>query len=162
MTVTTEISGAHDFDFFFGSWRVRHRRLAKRLGDCSEWVDFEGTCQTAPLLDGLGNLDDNFLDLPGDPYRALTLRSFDPATGKWAIWWLDGRTPHQLDVPMTGEFKNGLGTFYAHDTFDGKPIKVRFLWSRITPLSCHWEQAFSPDEGATWETNWIMDFERAA
>ncbi|TJV23098.1 MAG: DUF1579 domain-containing protein, partial [Mesorhizobium sp.] len=23
-----------------------------------------------------------------------------------------------------------------------------------------WEQAFSPDGGKTWETNWIMDFAR--
>ena len=24
-----------------------------------------------------------------------------------------------------------------------------------------WEQAFSPDRGQSWETNWIMDFRRA-
>ena len=26
-----------------------------------------------------------------------------------------------------------------------------------TPTSCHWEQAFSPDGGKTWETSWVQD-----
>jgi hypothetical protein len=153
---------SHDFDFFFGSWSVRHRQLAERLNDCDRWREFGGTCKTVPSLGGYGNIDDNILDSPGGSYRAVTLRSFDPATGKWAIWWLDGRHPHRLDVPMIGAFENGVGTFHADDEFQGAPIKVRFLWSRITSTSCCWEQAFSGDGGENWETNWIMDFERTA
>jgi hypothetical protein len=57
-------------------------------------------------------------------------------------------------------FQGGVGTFFANDTFRGKPIRVRFVWSQITPSSAHWEQAFSPDEGKTWEINWKMDFTR--
>ena len=42
-------------------------------------------------MDGYGNADDNVLDLPnGRAYRAVTLRAYDPETGQWAIWWLDG------------------------------------------------------------------------
>ena len=40
------------------------------------------------------------------------------------------------------------------------PILVRFLWSDITPTTCRWEQAFSVDDGATWEVNWIMESTR--
>jgi hypothetical protein len=58
-------------------------------------------------------------------------------------------------------FHNGVGTFYANDTFNGKPIRIRFIWSEITPKSRHWEQAFSPDGGKTWETNWVQDLTRA-
>jgi hypothetical protein len=28
--------------------------------------------------------------------------------------------------------------------------------------AARWEQAFSDDGGATWETNWTMDFARVA
>ena len=31
-----------------------------------------------------------------------------------------------------------------------------------TPASAHWEQAFSPDGGKTWEVNWVMEFSRAS
>ena len=62
---------------------------------------------------------------------------------------------------MRGGFKDGIGTFLADETFNGRPIKVRFRWSEITPKSARWEQAFSPDGGATWETNWVMHFSRA-
>jgi hypothetical protein len=162
MQESDEKSPTHDFDFFFGSWRVRHRRLKERLAQCDEWEEFEGSTTTQPLLGGFGNVDDNILELPGAAYRAVTLRAFDPKTQQWAIWWLDGRNPHQLDVSMLGGFADGVGTFLADDSLNGKPIKVRFLWSRITPRSCRWEQAFSADDGVEWETNWIMDFERTA
>jgi hypothetical protein len=36
------------------------------------------------------------------------------------------------------------------------------MWSRITATSAHWEQALSSDGGKTWETNWIMEFQRSA
>ena len=152
----------HDFDFFFGSWRIHHHQLKKRLAGCNEWQDFAGACITRPTLGGQGNMDDNVIEAPGGTYRAVTMRAFDPETQKWAIWWLDGRTPHTLDVPMLGSFADGVGTFLADDVFESKPIKVRFLWSRITHKSCRWEQAYSPDGGASWETNWLMDFTRTA
>jgi hypothetical protein len=62
---------------------------------------------------------------------------------------------------MVGRFENGLGTFYAEHMFEGKPVRVRFLWSRPSEQTCRWEQAFSADGGRSWETNWIMDFSRA-
>ena len=46
------------------------------------------------------------------------------------------------------------------DTFEGRPILVRFVWSDMTATTCRWEQAFSTDDGATWEVNWIMESTR--
>jgi hypothetical protein len=61
---------------------------------------------------------------------------------------------------VVGRFEKGVGTFYADDEFNGKPIRVRYLWTH-TP-NPHWEQAFSDDGGKTWETNWTMDFTPSA
>jgi len=77
-----------------------------------------------------------------------------------SIWWLDARNPSRLDPPVIGGFKDGIGTFVAEDTFNGRPILVRFLWSDITATSCRWEQAFSTDGGETWEVNWVMESTR--
>ena len=59
---------------------------------------------------------------------------------------------------MFGAFSGDTGVFEGEDTFEGRPILVRFIWSRTTSGKPRWEQAFSEDGGETWETNWIMDF----
>src|SRR5580700_3408497 len=151
--------GAADFDFLFGTWRVHHRKLKQRLAGETDWIEFEGEVTCWPVLGGLGNVDDNLLDDPSGAYRAMSLRCYDSQAGHWSIWWVDARGM-RLDPPVHGQFEDGIGTFLGDDTFAGKPIRVRFLWSDITPHSARWEQAFSGDGGANWETNWIMIFKR--
>jgi hypothetical protein len=154
-----DTTGVNDFDFFIGSWRVHHRRLKERLANNHQWVEFEGTSTAQKILGGLGNMDDNVLNLPGGTYRAVTIRTYDAAKRLWLIWWIDSRHLGSLDPPVVGRFENGVGTFYADDTFNGKPIRVRYLWTNRSDAP-HWEQAFSEDGGKTWETNWTMDFTR--
>jgi len=160
MSITKNTTGINDFDFFIGNWQVKHRRLKERMVNCQEWLEFDGSTSTSQIMGGAGNMDDNLLNMPGGAYRAATLRSFDAEKGIWSIWWLDGRYPAQLDVPMQGRFVNGEGQFYADDTFAGQAIRVRFLWSIPAPDQPRWEQAFSVDGGINWETNWVMDFQR--
>jgi len=150
-----------DFDFQQGRWQVRHRRLKSRLAGCTEWEAFAGTCEQRPLLGGNGNVEDNLLHLPAGDYRAVALRSYDPEAGTWAIWWLDGRAPHALDVPVIGRFENGTGSFYADDMHEGRPVRMRFLWLDTAGETPRWEQALSADGGESWETNWVMEFTKA-
>ena len=154
-------AGAHDFDFLAGRWTVLHRRLKRRLARSDDWEAFSGTCESRAILAGQANLDENLLELPDGAYRAATLRAYDPCAGTWAIWWLDARHPHRLDPPVIGGFENGIGSFFSDDRFQGRPIRVRFIWSDITAASARWQQAFSEDRGLTWETNWVMEFARA-
>lgn len=159
--VSTPNDGRADFDPLFGRWNVQHRRLRKRLEGDTSWDEFSGVCEMRPLLDGMGNVDDNLLELPGGTYRAVTLRTFDPATKLWSIWWIDGRNPATIDVPVRGAFKDGVGIFASEDSFNGRPIVVHYIWSEITENTARWQQAFSPDGGKTWEYNWDMRFTRA-
>ena len=154
------MSGAQDFDFLHGDWKVAHRRLKRRLLGDTDWQEFAGTCHARPILGGLGNFDENVLDLPAGRYEACTMRLFKD--GVWSIYWIDGRDPTLTPPPMQGAFKDGVGSFFADETFEGRPVKVRFLWREITARSATWEQAMSADGGATWETNWVMRFARRA
>jgi hypothetical protein len=155
-------SAPGDFDFVLGDWRVRHRRLKERLVGCQEWFEFDGEMSTIKVLGGHGNVEDNLLRFPEGEFRAVALRAYDAVQGTWSIWWLDGRFPDRIDVPVVGRFEDGVGTFFAQDTLAGTPITIRFIWSRKNADELRWEQAFSTDEGATWETNWIMTFHRAS
>ncbi|AXK72053.1 DUF1579 domain-containing protein [Lysobacter sp. TY2-98] len=151
-----------DFDFVIGDWHVTHRRLKERLANCTEWVEFDGEMSTRAVLGGFGNIEDNLLKFPEGEFRAVALRSYDASKGTWSIWWLDGRFPDRVDVPVVGRFENGVGTFFANDMFGDMPIVIRFIWSKTNADHLRWEQAFSADGGASWETNWTMDFRRRA
>lgn len=152
------MTGERDFDFLHRDWRVRHRKLQTRLARADDWVAFDGTSSTRPILGGLGNVEDNWLDDPAGAYRATALRAFEAGTGLWRIWWLDLRHPGVLGPPVVGRFDGARGAFLADDIWDRTPIKVRFVWLTDGQAGPRWEQAFSQDGGATWEVNWIMQF----
>lgn len=156
----TENDGRNDFDFLIGSWKVHHRRLVERLKGCTDWEEFEGDTVARKILNGLGNLDENIIHRQTGSVHAISLRVFNPQSKEWSIYWSTNLTG-TLDVPMIGGFKDGRGEFYSQEVFEGRYIYNRFIWSKITAKSCQWEQAFSADGGKTWETNWVMEFERA-
>jgi len=162
MPLPPEPNAPTDFDFIIGDWTVKHRRLNARLQGCEEWTSFSGRSSTVRTLGGFGNLEDNILDFPDGRVRALAMRSYSRETRTWSIWWLDGRTPTSLDVPVVGKFSDNVGLFFADDVLDGQAIKVRFTWSAQPDRNPTWEQAFSNDAGQTWETNWTMEFVRAS
>lgn len=89
----------------------------------------------------------------------MTMRLFNPATRQWSICWVDNQSVI-LDVPVTGEWRGNTGVFAGRDFFNGQPIMFRFTWSKLGPDAARWEQEFSPDDGRTWEKNWIMVFTR--
>src|SRR5688500_11400070 len=106
-----DLSGLGDFDFIIGDWRVHHRVMDRKT---STWSEFEGTGGTRKIRDGGGNLEDNVRQRPGGPYRAAAGRTYDRASGPWAIWWVDGRYPHgRLAPPVKGRFEDGAGRFYS-------------------------------------------------
>lgn len=150
-----------DWDFLVGTWKVSNRRLKQRLVGSTQWEEFDNSLVNWPVLGGYGNVGDNVFEAAGGTYRGLSVRAFDRDKKQWLSWWLDGRNP-SFAPPVRGSFKDGIGTFIGDDVYNGKPIKVRSQWSRITPTSTRWEQASSQDGGATWETNWVSDMERKA
>jgi hypothetical protein len=152
---------AGDFDFLHGQWQVAHERLRRRLVGDTVWQTFNGSCACRPVIGGICNIDDCLLELPDGAYRAATFRLFNAERQRWSIWWADARRG-ELEPPVHGRFDDGVGRFVGDDSFEGRPIQVRFIWSNITADSARWEQAFSVDHGASWETNWVMTFTRAA
>jgi hypothetical protein len=158
MPLPLDTSAPTDFDFIVGDWLVKHRRLNSRFSNCTEWTEFVGYSSTSKILGGFGNLEDNLLHFPDGTFRAVAMRSFCAKTGTWSIWWLDGRNPTALDTPVVGKFSNHIGLFFADDVLGGQPIKVRFTWTALPNENPRWEQAFSKDQGNTWETNWEMQF----
>lgn len=148
-----------DFDFEYGTWSVRHRRLIDRLAGCGEWEEFDGTTICAPIIGGVGNFEQVWM--PSIDTIGMALRLFDASTGLWSIYWSSNRTG-RLEPPVVGCFVDSVGTFEADDDFNGKPIRVRFIWENISGDRARWTQAFRPEGGVEWEDNWTMDFTRCS
>jgi hypothetical protein len=146
----------NDFDFLFGTWTGANRRLRQRLVGSDDWEEFTIQSWCKALFDGAANVDE--MTFP-DGTRGATLRLYDPVAGTWSLYWASSVTG-RLFPPVVGRFADGVGTFFGDDTEGGVPVRVRFIWSRITPTSARWEQAMSTDDGQTWETNWYIDLTR--
>ena len=155
-SATAPRSGAHDFDWEFGTWRTKLRYLQRPLSGSSTWVEYEGTSVIRPLLDGRMNMVELSIAGPAGRIEGVSLRLYDPGARQWSLNFSSVRSG-TLSPPVFGEFKEGRGEFYGHESLAGRAILVRFIISNITPTSAHFEQAFSDDGGKSWEVNWIAD-----
>lgn len=157
------LDGRHDFDFLIGTWQVANRKLSDPVAASSAtWLSFAANSEERPILGGLGNIEmyrSSVFPARGN-FEALALRLFEPETGLWRIWWTSTARPGTLEVPMVGKFVEGRGQFEADDVIESRAVKVRFEWLNLSPSSARWAQAFSFDGGASWNTNWIMEFTR--
>jgi hypothetical protein len=157
--VAAKKSSPNDFNFFIGKWKVHNKKLNERLRNCGKWTEFEALSECRKILNGFGNIDSFHAEFGGVPFEGMTLRLFNPQTKLWSIYWADSNVV-VLDVAQIGSFENKVGKFYARDVFEGKEIIVQFIWDATNSNVPIWSQAFSADNGETWEWNWYMTFHR--
>jgi hypothetical protein len=146
--------GSRDFDFEIGTWKTQVKRLVKPLSGSTTWVEMNGTTLVRPVWDGKAILVELEAQGPNGAFQGLSLRLYNPENQTWSLNFANARDG-TLTTPTIGKFENGRGTFFNRETLNGKPILVRFVISDITPTSIRFEQAFSGDDGKTWEVNWI-------
>ena len=152
----TSSNGQHDFDFEEGRWSIHLKRLLHPLSGSGSWVEFEGTSVTRRVWDGKAWLEEFETSGATGKVQGLTLRLYHPDSRQWYLYWSNAKDG-VMGAPTIGQFRNGIGEFYDQEPFNGRAILVRYVWSRITPSSAHFEQSFSDDGGKTWEVNWITD-----
>ena len=146
--------GSHDFDFEIGTWKTHIRRLQRPLTGSTTWVEYDGTSVVSKIWGGKANLVELIVDGPAGRIEGMSLRLYNPRARQWSLHYANSAVG-TMGVPTVGEFRNGRGELYNDEEFEGRIIRVRNVWSNITPTSCRFEQAFSDDGGKTWEVNWI-------
>jgi hypothetical protein len=153
---SAERDGQHDFEFIFGRWKVH---LKRKVTGTDRWTESDGYGFYRKVWGGRANLNEFFTENSSGHVEGLTLRTYNPTTHQWSLYWANSRDGI-LSSAQVGQFNHGQGEFYEQDNSDGKSILVRYVWSRITQTSAHFEQAFSEDGGKSWDVNWISDMAR--
>ncbi|MDB5477252.1 MAG: hypothetical protein JWP49_2763 [Phenylobacterium sp.] len=151
----TPRDGRRDFDFEIGSWRTDLKRLKHPLSGSTEWVSYRGTSVVRKVWGGAANLLELKVHGAAGDIEALSLRLYDPDRRQWSLNFASRAGGQVAGPPTVGGFKDGRGEFYDHEMLGDRPILVRFVISGVTATSAHFEQAFSADDGKTWEVNWI-------
>ncbi|HEX8805367.1 MAG TPA: hypothetical protein VF741_00405, partial [Candidatus Aquilonibacter sp.] len=151
----------HDFDFEFGAWTATLKMQPNPLSGSNVWVTLGGTSIVHKLWDGRGNYGELEVGNSRAHIEALTLRLFDAKAQMWNVYFANSKSGALDATPMVGRFDDSRGVFYNTEPYNGKMIRVRFVFSDITPTAFTFTQYFSADSGKTWEPNWIATFVRS-
>ncbi len=141
--------GQHDFDFSTGVWHTHIRRALDPFSASSDVVELNGTVTTRPIWGGRARLEEIEADGPKGHWEGMSLFLYNPQSHQWSQTFLNSKAA-ALTGALVGEFHDGRGELYQHDTFHDKSIFVRAVWSEITPDSHRYTESFSNDGGKTW------------
>lgn len=151
--------GRHDFDFNFGVWKTHIKRLVHPLSGSTDFIELNGTVTVRKVWQGRAQLEEIEVDGPKGHWEGLTLFLYNPAAHQWSQTFINSAMG-TLSPPLVGSFKNGRGELYSQDTFDGRSILVRGVWSDIAPTSHRYGEAYSDDGGRTWEAVFMANLTR--
>lgn len=140
--------GSHDFDFNTGVWHTHIRRALDPFSPSSEVVELNGTVTVRPIWGGRAKLEEIEADGPKGHWEGLSLFLYNPKSHQWSQTFLNSKTA--VLSRLVGEFHDGRGELYQHDTFHDKSIFVRGVWSEITPKSHRYTESYSNNGGKTW------------
>lgn len=136
-------------DFWVGEWELTtvgaapgapnksRNKVSRIMGGCVILEEFTGGA--ASKLDG------------------HSVSAFDRATKQWKQTWVDN-TASYLD--FKGGLVDGDMSFWREVEIQGKKVKQRMIWKDVKADSLKWLWQRSVDDGATWTTQWEIDYKR--
>ena len=151
--------GEHDFDFHLGVWRTHIKRIADPFSGAANPIELNGTVSVRKVWDGRAQLEEIETDGPDGHWEGMTLFLYNPASRQWSQSFINSKVG-ELGSPLIGSFSNGRGELLSEDTFKGRTILVRGVWSDITPDSHQYAESYSQDGGRTWAPAFIAHLTR--
>ncbi len=156
----TEVhDGQHDFDFNFGTWKTHIKRILDPLSGSSQSIELSGTVTVRKVWGGRAQLEEIEADGPNGHWEGLTLFLYNPQAHQWSQSFVNGQSG-VLNAPTIGAFKDGRGELFASDTFKGRSILIRGVWSDIKTDSHRYEESYSDDGGKSWAPAFIATLTR--
>jgi hypothetical protein len=151
--------GQHDFDFKMGVWKTHIKRLLKPLEGSQDWTELNGVVTVRKVWGGKAYLEEIEAGGPAGHFEGLTLFLYNPRSHQWSMNF-SSSDDGTIAQPSIGEFNDGKGVFYDQETFKGRTIFVRVVWTIYSADTHRFEQSFSDDGGKTWEPNFVAELTR--
>lgn len=152
-------NGQHDFDFHFGTWTTHILTLQATGSGPATWVKMTGTVIDRKIWQGRANLEEIEAAGAGAHFQGFTLFLYNPKSHQWSQSFAS-KGSGTLGQPMIGEFRNGQGELFGQESYQGRTVLARAIWSNITPDSYHYQEAYSADGGKTWHLYFIAQLTR--
>jgi hypothetical protein len=146
---TSAHDGQHDFDFDLGVWRTDIMRRLHPLSGSDETMHMTGTVTVRKLWDGRAQVEEIVADGPKGRWEGMTVFLYDPEARQWSMNFASSSVG-KMTPPMIGSFQNGRIQLIGTDTFDGRAVMIRAVWSDFTPTSHTYQESVSGDGGTTW------------
>jgi hypothetical protein len=142
--------GSHDFDFDLGVWRTDIVRRVHPLSGSDETVHMTGKVTVSKLWNGRAQVEEINADGPkGSHWDGMTVFLYDPENRQWSMNFA-GASVGKMTPPTIGSLEDGRIQFIGTDTFDGRAVMIRAVWSDFTPTSHTYQESVSGDGGRTW------------
>ena len=158
--VTSSVLSADEkrqFDFWVGEWDVNLRQKQKD----NSWKDsVKAKAKIYPILDGEAILE--LWDGGKDGIIGYSLRNYNQEKKRWDLWLNWPAKNRSGTSRLAGTFRHGRGEFFVKNVVGRRERITRYTFSDISENSLRWDDAFSNDKGATWSSNWIMEFSRTS
>jgi hypothetical protein len=157
--VVADRDGQHDFDFNIGVWKTHIRRVQDPLSGGTHSIELNGTVTVQKIWGGRAQWEEIEIDGPNGHWQGMTLFLYNPEAHQWSQSFINSENG-ELNPALIGAFKDGRGELFSQDTFNGRSILVRGVWSDIKPDSHHFEESYSDDGGKTWAPAFIANLTR--
>jgi hypothetical protein len=152
--------GSHDFDFARGVWHTHATQISDPFDGGTHTTIYDGTKTARAIWGGKAWMEEIEADAPGgDHWEGMTLFLYNPKSGQWSQSYAGG-SDGVVGTPTIGEFKDGRGEFYGMETYKGRQVLTRGVWSDITPASHRFVISLSQDGGQTWAVAFKADLTR--
>lgn len=138
------------FDFWVGEWDLT-------------WKDPDGSTGTGmnivtKILDGKV-IQENFTGLTGQNkgYKGQSVSVLDGPSGEWKQTWVDNQNAF---LPFIGGADGANRYFLNEFTKNGVHTMGKMVFRNITRDAFVWDWMKSTDDGATWKTEWSINYSR--
>ncbi len=144
---------AMQFDFWLGTWDLRWKNADGTGGN--------GRNRIERALDGCVIVEnfESFQPEAGAPaLRGLSVSTWDPRAAQWKQTWVDN-TGAYLD--FVGGWRDGRMVLARNEEHNGKRSMQRMVFRDIGADTLVWDWQSSTDSGATFTTQWQIEYRRA-